>query len=160
MASGAFRIVEFDPALSYKFVVELDGVVEGWFSECEGLKLERKVVEYKEGGTNNFVYKFPGRVEQQNIRLRRGVTFSPKLWDWFNVGVLTGKASRKNLSIIVADSGNRVVQRWDVLSAFPVRYEGPELKVDSVQAALEALELAHHGIRLQKEDAKQPLGKS
>ena len=160
MAGGAFRIVNFDPALSYKFAVEIEGIVEGLFTECEGLKLEREVVEHKEGGNNLFIYKFPGRLKQENIRLRRGVTYSHKLWEWFIKGVLMGTVDRKHVSIIVGDAANKVVQRWDVLEAWPVKYEGPELKTDSIQAALELIELAHHGIILQKEDTENPMGLS
>jgi phage tail-like protein len=159
MPSGAFRLVNFDPALSYKFTVEMDGIAEATFTECEGLKLEREVIEYKEGGTNNFIYKFPGRIKQENIRLRRGVVYSSAFWDWFTYGIRSGKTDRRNLSILVGDPSNKIVQRWDVISAWPVRYEGPELKADSIQAALELIELAHHGIILQKEDTEKPLGK-
>jgi len=160
MPTGAYRIVTFDPALSYKFTVEMEGLAQATFTECEGLKLEREVVEYKEGGTNDFIHKFPGRVKQENIRLRRGVIYSTEMWDWFIKGIRYGKVSRKNLSIIVGDASHTIVQRWDVISAWPVRYEGPELKVDSVQAALELIEIAHHGITLQKADSNRPMGKS
>lgn len=158
MPSGVFRISNFDPALSYRFTVEMDGIQEALFTECEGLKLEREVIEYKEGGTNGYIHKFPGRIKQENIRLRRGVVFSPALWEWFKFGILTGRTKRRNLSIIVGDSAKKVVQRWDVLSAWPVKYEGPELKVDSVQAALELIELAHHGLNLQAEATEGPMG--
>ncbi len=159
MPSGAFRIVKnFDPALSYKFHVEIEGVIEGQFTECEGLKLEREVIEYKEGGSNLYIHKFPGRIKQENIRLRRGVTYSHNLWDWFVQGALLGTVDRKNISIIVGDASNKIVQRWDLLNAWPVRYEGPELKADSIQAALELVELAHHGLVLQKEDTENPMG--
>jgi len=157
---GAFRIVNFNPALSWRFTVEIEGITEALFAECEGLKLERDVEEVKEGGNNLFIYKLPGRIKQENIRLRRGVTYSHKLWEWFIKGTYMGTVERKNISIIVGDSTQKVVQRWDVLDAWPTRYEGPELKVDSIQAALEMIELAHHGIMLQKEDTKKPMGGS
>ena len=157
---GAFRIVNFNPALSWRFTVEIEGITEALFAECEGLKLEREVEDVKEGGNNLFIYKLPGRVKQENIRLRRGVTYSHKLWEWFIQGTYMGTVQRKNISIIVGDATQKIVQRWDVLDAWPVRYEGPELKVDSVQAALEMIELAHHGINLQKEDTEKPMGSS
>jgi phage tail-like protein len=160
MTTGVFRITDFNPALSYKFTLEMEGIAEGLFTECEGLKLEREVVEQKEGGNNTFIHKFPGRIKQENVRLRRGLTASPKLWNWFNSGVVVGRAVRKNISIIVGDSAGKVIQRWDVLSAWPVRYEGPELKVDSVQASLELIELAHHGLVLQNQASGQPMGSS
>lgn len=159
MASGAMRIVNFDPALSYKFSVEMEGILVGLFTECEGLAMEREVFEIKEGGTNDFIYKLPGRAKQTNIRLRRGVTFSHDLWDWFQNGLRAGKVKRVNLSILVGDVSGLQVQHWDVISAWPVKYEGPELKADSIQAALELLEIAHHGVILTKE-IETPMGRS
>jgi len=145
---GAIRLSAFDPALSYKFAIEIAGITESFFTSCEGLKLEREVVDYKEGGTNNFIYKFPGRMKQENIRLKRGVTFSPALWDWFMTGARTGTAIRKNLSVLVSDPAGIIAQRWDVLSAWPVRYEGPELRADKHRGRLELVEFAHHGLTL------------
>lgn len=158
MATGVYRISDFNPALGYRFWVEIDGMAEALFTECEGLKLEREVVEYKEGGNNGFIHKLPGRIKQDNIRLRRGVVYSPALWSWFKYGILTGKTQRKHISILVGDSSKKIVQRWDVLSAWPVKYEGPELKVDSVQSALELIEIAHHGLVLQTEATGETMG--
>ncbi len=170
MASGLFvpSSILNNPSFSFKFAVEMKGVTQAIFTECEGLRLERDVVEQKEGGTNNYVHKFPGRIKTENIRLRRAVMFSPDIWDWFNYGVVLGRTMRTHLTITVlgpADKDpnnpqqkiedNVPKQVWDVLDAWPVKYEGPELKVDSVQAAVEMIEIAHHGLKMHKPTAAQ-----
>lgn len=158
MASGYFRDTSIlnDAAVAWKFNVELDGVQVGLFTECEGLKLEREVVDQKEGGNNEFVHKFPGRIKQENVRLRRAVMFAPELWTWFNTGVLMGRASRRHVTIRVQAPDGTDMQVWDVIDAWPVKYEGPELKVDSVQAAAELIELAHHGLKMHKPPKPAP----
>lgn len=152
MASGYFRTTSIlnDAAVAWKFLVELDGVEVGLFTECEGLKLERDVVDQKEGGNNDFIHKFPGRIKQDNIRLRRAIMFAPELWTWFNTGVVMGRASRRHVTIHVQGPDGLDMQVWDVINAWPVKYEGPELKVDSVQAAAELIEMAHHGLKMHR----------
>ena len=42
----------------------------------------RSAEEFREGGRNGGVLKFPARVTHGNIKLRRGVTFDQDLWLW------------------------------------------------------------------------------
>jgi phage tail-like protein len=142
----AFRLVPQDVLINYRFHVEVQGIVSAYFTECDGLSLEREIVEYKEGGTNDYVYQFSGRVSQQKVRLRRGLGYDDDLWAWFRRGILTGKVLRKNVTIHVKNPERKTVQRWELLSAFPAKYEGPDLKSEQAVAALELLELAHHGL--------------
>ena len=138
-------------AVSFRYYVEMQGVVVAGFTECSGLSLEREVVPYKEGGVNDFVHQLPGRVTQSKITLKRGITYSQDLWKWFAVGMYDGKVKRINLSIIIGNAEGKKVQHWDVISAWPVKYEGPQLKSDSNEAAIETIEIAHHGLRLSTE---------
>ena len=143
----AFRLITQDPLLNYKFAVELTGVVMAVFTECDGLSLEREVVPYKEGGTNDFVYQIPGRVTQNKVRLRRGLGFDDGLWNWFHVGILNGRVRRTNVSIFVMNPAKERIQQWDLLDAWPVKFEGPELKSEQAQSAMELVEIAHHGLK-------------
>ena len=45
--------------------------------------------EYREGGRNGEVLKFPNRVTWSPITLKRGVAVSTDLWDWL-YGFVTG----------------------------------------------------------------------
>src|SRR5512134_1396370 len=117
----AFRLVPEDPLLGYRFHVEIQGIVSAYFTECDGLSLEREVVEYKEGGTNDFVYQFPGRVTQQKVRLRRGLGYDDDLWKWFSTGILTGKVKRQKVTIHVKNSERKTVQRWELMDAWPAK---------------------------------------
>lgn len=144
----AFRFTSFDPLQSFRFNVEYKGILAGQFTECEGLSLEREVISHKEGGVNDYVHQLPGRVTQQKVMLRRGYISDQGLWDWFQRGIMNGKVERVNMTIYVLNNKRTTIQTWDLISAFPVKYEGPTLKADSIEAALEKLEIAHHGLRL------------
>jgi phage tail-like protein len=138
----------YDPVPAYRFAVELGGEDVGFFTECRGLTVEREVVEIKEGGANDSTYSFPGRVKPGKLTLKRGVMAAQRLFDWFNEGILTGKVKRQNITIKVlsrqreAPEDFMVIQRWDLLNCWPIKYEGPELTAESLQPALESLEIA------------------
>ena len=141
----------FDPAPSFKFYVELEGIIVGEFTECSGLTMQRKFEEYREGGVNDYVHKLPGRTEYSNITLKRGITYSQALWDWYLEGLYDGKVRRINLSIILGNSEGKKVKQWDVLDAYPVKWTGPRLNTGSRDVAIEEIEIVHHGLSLSTE---------
>src|SRR5579859_648561 len=65
------------------FLVEISGVTIGQFCECTGLSVEYDVMEYAEGGNNDFVHRLRGRARYPTISLRRGVTSQDALLKWF-----------------------------------------------------------------------------
>lgn len=138
-----------DPAPAYKYYVEIDGVFVAEFTECAGLEVQREVKTYEEGGVNNYLHKLPGRLKNDtNIRLKRGITYSRQLWDWFYAGAFDGRVVRQSLSIVLGTVDGFKAQHWNVDRAFPVRYRGPALKADSGEVAVEEIELTHHGLEL------------
>ncbi len=137
-----------DPVLSFNFALEIDGIIEGFFMECTGLKSERKVEEFKEGGENSFVYKFPGQMSYANIVLKRGITSSTELLEWYQAGHNSGRVSRRKMTIILLNSKGETIKAWNVEAAFPVKWVGPDLKTDNSKVMVETLELAHHGLSL------------
>lgn len=139
-----------DPLLSFNFGLEIEGFLEGFFMECNGLQSERRVEEYQEGGENGFIYKLPGQVRYSNVTLKRGVTSSNELWKWYEQGCEDGQIKRKNVSIILFDPTGRTLKRWELAAAFPVKWAGPDLKSDSSQLAVETIELTHHGFTVAK----------
>ena len=43
-------MVDSDPYQVFSFLIEIDGLVVGGFSECSGLAVETEIFEYREGG--------------------------------------------------------------------------------------------------------------
>jgi phage tail-like protein len=133
-----------DPYLAYSFVVEIDGLAAGGFSDVTGLGAELEVTEYREGGVRQ-LHRLPGPVRHSgNVVLRRGLTESTELWDWWR-DAAAGVIRRRNASVLLLGAGRDVVRRWDVLGAYPVRWSGPELRAGTPAVAVEAVELAHRG---------------
>lgn len=137
---------------AFRFYVEIGGILSAEFTECTGLSVDREIVEIAAGGVNDFIYKKPSRLRWSNITLRRGITYSRDLWDWFCAGMYGGAVIRKNISIILGNAQMKKVKHWDVLAAFPAKWSGADLSTSTLEVALESIEIAHHGMRLSVEE--------
>jgi phage tail-like protein len=134
------------PYLSFRFLVEIEGLVVGGFSEVSGLQAETQVEEYREGGVNDFIHRLPKETRYQNITLKRGITDSDALWKWHQ-NVVNGRVVRKSGYIILLDSEGNETWRWSFIDAYPTKWVGPDLKGDSSTVAFETIELVHNGIK-------------
>lgn len=134
-----------DPYLSFNFLVEMEGLLVGGFSEVTGLQAELELHEYREGGVNGYVHRLAGPVRYpSNLVLKRGMTDNQELWLWHRA-VREGIIARRNLTVILLDAVREPVRHWHLERAYPVRWIGPELRGDANTVAIETLELAHCG---------------
>jgi phage tail-like protein len=144
-AGGGGKALLDDVFISYKFWVEIESDLVAGFTECSGIQAEAEVMDWLEGGENTAVLKFPGRTKYANITLKHGFTDSTKLWAWFTK-VLKGTPERKPLTIIMFDSQGKRKRTWNFNRAFPVKWQGPSLKSNGNEIAIETVEFAHEGL--------------
>ncbi len=155
--------VRADPAISYNFVISLlDSsstlalvktaalsalldVAVGGFTECSGIEMSLEVEEYKEGGRNGEVLKFPTRISWTNITLKRGVGVGDTLWNW-SYDFVKGEGKRRD-GVIVLLTELRVPHNvWYFRRGLPLKYTGPTMNASQSNAAIESIEIAHEGI--------------
>lgn len=135
-----------DPYLAFNFLVEIDGLVVGGFTEVSGLQVEIETQDYREGGLNAYIHKLAGPTRYpSNLTLRHGLADADALWSWLQ-DVAQGTLQRRNGSIVLLDDTGQEALRWNFTEAYPVRWTGPSLRADSSAVAVETLELAHHGL--------------
>ena len=142
MSTGRVR----DPFPSFNFLVEIDGITRGAFQECTGLDSTIDVIEYREGGENTTVRKMPGITRYSNIQLKWGVVDDTELYDWHH-RIVQGTMDRRNGSIVLLNRLGEEVARWDFERAWPTKWDGPDLNAEGTDSAVEALELAHEGVK-------------
>ena len=135
-----------DPYLSFRFLVEIQGLIVAGFSEISGLQAETETEEVREGGVNDHVHKLPKITKYPNLTLKRGITDSDALWKWHQ-DVVNGKVKTRTVRVIVMDSEGNEKWHWYFYEAYPVKWVGPDLKADSSTVAIETLELVHNGIK-------------
>jgi phage tail-like protein len=130
-----------DPYRAYNFKLEIQGVVEGHFTECSNMGVAVQAIPYREGGQSQVVHRLPGRVEYADVTLRYGLTASKDLWTWFQTAV-KGKVERRNISVVLLDSdGATEVARWNLVNAWPSQWRGALLDASGQEVAIESLTL-------------------
>ena len=144
-------MVDSDPYQVFSFLIEIDGLVVGGFSECSGLAVETEIFEYREGGLNDYVHSFVGSTRYTPLVLKRGLTSSDALWKWhqeiISQGVQSSKAMRHSGTIYLLNQQRSAVKAWNFKEAFPYKWTGPELRADASEVAFESMELAHRGLQ-------------
>jgi phage tail-like protein len=136
-----------DPLRNFRFRVEIDGIAAAAFSEAIIGAASTQVIDYREGTEPTHVRKLPGLTRFDNVTLRRGITESLELYNWYTE-VSTGQtaAARRNVVIVVADESGADQVRFVVRQAWPMRYQASALNGTGNEVFIETLELANEGI--------------
>jgi len=137
--------VRADPYQAFNFLVEIEGILAGGFSECSGLQVETEFHDYREGGRNEYVHRFAGPTKYPPLVLKHGLTPIDGLWAWHQ-DLVHETIVRRNGTIYLLDKQRIPVMWWDFKEALPVKWTGPELRADSGSLAIESVELAHRGL--------------
>lgn len=132
------------PYSQFNFLVEVEGVTVGGFSECSGLGNDTGTIEYRDGGDNNFGTKLPGLRESSRIILKRGIV-AMELWEWHKTFV-RARTQRRDGTITVLNEAGEAVLRFKFHAGWPSKLEGPALDADADQVTVETLEISHEGL--------------
>lgn len=139
------------PLTSFHFSVEWGGKRIS-FSEVSGLDIEVQTISYREGADKEYtIRKMPGLVKHSNITLKRGIMQGDnEFFEWLNT-IKMNKVERRDLIISLLNEEHEPVVVWKAKNAFPVKIEGPELKAEANEVAIETMEIAHEGLTIQNE---------
>ena len=157
--------MRLDPHNAYNFLVEIDGILAGSFTEVSGLESQIEVESYQEGGLYGYVHQFPKQVTYPNLVLRKGFTtigalasgpaaLAEKLgqtlplnslWTWYEK-TAQGNILLKNGTIIFLDRQRIPLMWWTFKQAYPIRWRGPQFNSNSDDIAVEEVELVHQGL--------------
>jgi phage tail-like protein len=135
-----------DPLTTFLFGLALngDGITmdpgTAFFKSVSGLKSETEVVDYSEGGVNEFTRKFQGVTKWPNLVLKQGFTGDLTLFYWKQSLV------RTNGSIFILGPNLQKVAEWRFKRGWPVKWEGPDLDASKNELAIETIEIAHEGL--------------
>lgn len=136
------------PLINFHFQVEWGGSRIG-FSEVSGLKVETKIIEYREGSSPVYSpIKIPGGQQYSNIILKRGAFKGDnEFYKWFNT-VSLSSIERRDVTISLLDEKHEPIMVWRILNAWPTSVKYAELNAMKSKILIERLELAHEGIRV------------
>lgn len=149
-----------DPYRNFKYEVEVAGFIRAGFSKISGLKHSVEVIEYREGADNESMRKLPGQSTFDNVTLERGMSNDSDFITWiqmiFNLDNVrgmqhnrVGENFRRMVVIYLKDkSGNRV-KKWTLYKCWPAVRTDPDLDASGNDVAIETLELANEGQKLE-----------
>lgn len=122
------------------------------FSEVSGLTMEAEVIEYRGGADPQFsTHKQPGLRKFSNVTAKRGIAPAAAgngLFEWYN-SITVGSVDRRDVTVSLLNEDGDPVMTWKIKEAWPVKLEGPGLKSTGTDVAIESVEFANEGIRIQ-----------
>jgi phage tail-like protein len=134
---------------TFTFVVSIDNVPQGAFTEVTLPSLSLETETLKEGGQNAYVHKLPKNVDAGTLTLKRGITVGSVMIKWYNQ-VLEGKIKEamRQVTITLKDSQGNDVATFSLTNAYPIKWRGPSLNTRDSAIAIEEIELAHQGFTM------------
>jgi phage tail-like protein len=133
-----------DPYRGFRFRVEISGIQVAAFSEASVPDITVDTVDYREG--TDPIYKRPlsGLTSYGRLTLKKGLTDGMDLYNWQQQVSQLGSGSasaKKNISLVLMDTDASEKARWNVINAWPVKYETTGLNASSSDVMVETLEL-------------------
>ncbi len=143
--------------IASRFYLELkldgsDDTIDATFLECQGFKREHDVADIHEVTPETWAnakmgrvarVRLPGNTKTENIILRRGMTTSITLWNWFSA-VEEGKWSEqcRDGSLVIYNQAAEEQARFNFTGAWPLRYQASDVSAKSSEMEIEELEMA------------------
>lgn len=143
------------PFTAFNFSIELTvaggaPVCNASFSECDGLELNQEVKTVREGGNNGVQIRMAGPTAYGTLTLKRGLTSSFELWDWFE-RVQTDPSVRADATVVLlAEDRTSERARWILHGCLPLKLKAPPLNARDGMVAVEELQVAYQSLKLQR----------
>jgi phage tail-like protein len=150
MANPANETVRY-PFTAFNFAVEItrDGdaapLCSAAFAECDGLEMSMDVKTIREGGANTRQVRLTGPVTYGQLVLKRGMTASFDLWDWFSA-TLAEPSLRASAEVVLLAPDGTPRARFVLDRCVPVKLKAPALNAKDGLVAIEELQVAYESL--------------
>lgn len=130
------------------FSLEIDGVTLAYFTGCSGLSVEFEPITFKQGDGSQIVErKRPGRPKYGEVVMKRGLTQSTDLYDWFDEVVkAAGNTPYKTASIVIFGRDAKEVARFNLEQCWPSKLSVSDLTSGSDDVMIEEVTMQHEFI--------------
>jgi phage tail-like protein len=137
------------PLSSYHFQVVWGGTSVS-FQEVSGLNMNREKIAYRGGASPVYSDTFmPGRPSYDDIVLKRGIfKGDTDFYKWVTT-IKLNEVERRDITISLLDAEHNPVVTWKVSNCFPTKVEGPGLKANANEVAIEGVTLVHEGFTVE-----------
>ena len=136
------------PPTSFSFVVNgvsnLEGI-DSQFQSVSGLSSEIETESYTEGGENRFTHQLPKGVKYPNLVLKRGLIVNSGLITWCRDAMENFSFESRDLiiSLYGGPKSSAPLMVWNVVGAYPVKWDVSEFNAEENKLAIETVELKY-----------------
>jgi phage tail-like protein len=151
MASSANETTLY-PFTAFRFAVDIsvpdlspDPLCHAAFAECDGLEMTMDIKTIREGGNNAAQVRLFGAVNYGTLALKRGMTTSFDLWNWFESLYEPGKPTARGevtVTSFAADGATEQV-KFFLERCLPLKLKAPVLNAKDGAVAIEELQIAY-----------------
>jgi phage tail-like protein len=130
------------PSLKFYFRADFGGGLTASFQEVSGLETEAAPIEYRHGNSPVFApIKLPGLGKVGDVTLRKGIFVNDtKFWTWYDE-IKLNTIGKRTMTVSLLDEAGAVKLLWTLTNARPTKLVTTDLKDDSSEVAVEAIEI-------------------
>jgi len=131
-----------EPHRNFRPRVQIHGIVIAPFADATAPDSTTAALDYREGTDPVHNRKLSGQTTYGNVSLKWGLTDSMDLYNWRQQVVDKGAlGARKNLSLVLIDEAGDDKARWNVLDAWPTKYDCSDFSAKGAEVMIETLDL-------------------
>ena len=155
MAEGKNPWGELFTAFNFSVEITVAGpapACDAAFAECDGLELNQEVKTIREGGNNGVQVRLAGPTTYGTLTLKRGMTASFDLWDWFEQAQ-TDPSLRAHAEVVMfapAPYPHIERVRFVLQGCRPLKLKAPPLNAKDGMVAVEELQVAYESLKLRR----------
>ena len=149
--SGAYPFSAFNFSIEIAVDPVSKRICSAAFSECDGLEMNIEVKTIRQGGDNARQIRLAGPGSFSNLTLKRGMTSSFDLWDWFSA-VILDPSLRADAQIVMLAADKTEQCRFLATRCLPIKVKAPPLNAMSGTIAIEEMQLAYETLVLKRPD--------
>jgi phage tail-like protein len=142
----------FNYSVEIAFPDSSEPLCQAAFSECAGLEATVDVKTIREGGNNHEAVHLMGPVSYGQLSLKRGMTDSFDLWDWFDRVLRQGEHHVRATCEVHMRSSDRSTDTavFVLTGCLPTKIKAPALNAKDGTLAIEELQVAYELMSLKR----------
>ncbi|CAB3656958.1 phage tail protein [Trinickia soli] len=138
------------PLPKFHFSVDIGSQSNLPFQEVSGLDTETQVIEYRAGNSKTFsTIKMPGIAKFGNVTMKKGIFVKDNNFFDMYSKIQMNLIERVTVTIKLLDQDGNPTMVWTLANAWPTKITGTDLKSDGNEVAVETIEFAHEGLKIQ-----------
>jgi phage tail-like protein len=144
------------PFSAFNFSVEIrvpglssGSICDAAFAECDGLEMSLDVKTIREGSNNGRQIKLAGPFTFGQLTLKRGMTSSFDLWDWFQK-VAEDPTLRADGHVVIFGVDGKEKARFALSRCIPLKIKAPALNAKEGPIAIEEMQIAYESLAFER----------